>query len=252
MYRSDHARMLPGRGPPDHFRPLYRALTALPARASDSSTRALKRTCSGSPEPWAADMLSLSGTQKRAAFHAAAVSGVKAATRALSGRAARGTSGTRAAACDGGSEGRASGISGIASELAVGWMGWHAIRARVRWHTRAECARGGRGMGSVCEAHLHPVALLPGKNAVTVGSAVVEDLKPGAQSGSRRAMVPDDCHPSLRQRGLLCAVSGSFRLRGCSVRNLSEGIVRRRASCWSLKEVVMMLCRDRCPACQRV
>ena len=197
-------------------------------------------------------MLSLSGTQKRAAFHAAAVSGVKAATRALSGRAARSTSGTRAAACDGGSEGRASGISGIASELAVGWMGWHAIRARVRWHTRAECARGGRGMGSVCEAHLHPVALLPGKNAVTVGSAVVEDLKPGAQSGSRRAMVPDDCHPSLRQRGLLCAVSGSFRLRGCSVRNLSEGIVRRRASCWSLKEVVMMLCRDRCPACQRV
>ena len=58
---------------PDHFRPLYRKLTALPARASDSSTRVLKRACSGSPEPWAADMLSLSGTQKRAALHAAAM-----------------------------------------------------------------------------------------------------------------------------------------------------------------------------------
>ena len=32
---------------PDHFRPLYRKLTALPARASDSSTRVLKRACSG-------------------------------------------------------------------------------------------------------------------------------------------------------------------------------------------------------------
>ena len=172
---------------------------------------------------------------------------VKAATRALSGRAARSTSGglrwwVR--------RGRVRHLRN-ASELAVGWTGWHAIRAQVRWHTRAECARGGRGMGSVCEAHLHPVALLPGKSAVAVES-VVKELEPGAQGGSRRAMVPDDCHPSLRQRGLLCAVSGSFRLRGCSVRNLSEGIVRRRASCWSLKEVVMMLCRDRCPACQRV
>ena len=54
-------------------------------------------------------------------------------------------------------------------------------------------------MGSVCEAHLHPVALLPGKSAVAVES-VVEELEPGAQGGSRRAMVPDDCHPSLRQR----------------------------------------------------
>ena len=55
-------------------------------------------------------------------------------------------------------------------------------------------------MGSVCEAHLHPVALLPGKSAVAVES-VVKELEPGAQGGSRRAMVPDDCHPSLRQRG---------------------------------------------------
>ena len=50
-------------------------------------------------------------------------------------------------------------------------------------------------MGSVCEAHLHPVALLPGKSAVAVGS-VVDDLEPAAQSGSRRAMMPYDCPPS--------------------------------------------------------
>ena len=90
---------------------------------------------------------------------------VKAATRALSGRAARSTSGglrwwVR--------RGRVRNISN-ASELAVGWTGWHAIRAQVRWHTHTECALGGRGMGSVCETHLHPVALLPGKSAVTVG-----------------------------------------------------------------------------------
>ena len=82
----------------------------------------------------------------------------------------------------------------------MGWTGWHAIRVQVRWHTRAECAQGGRGMGSVCEAHLHPVALLPGKSAVA-DESVVKELEPGAQGGSRRAMVPDDCHPSLRQRG---------------------------------------------------
>ena len=68
-------------------------------------------------------------------------------------------------------------------------------RLRCGWHTRAECARGGRGMGSVCEAHLHPVALLPGKSFIAVES-VVDDLEPAAQSGSRRAMMPYDCPPS--------------------------------------------------------
>ena len=76
MYRSvSCAHVTQPRPTPDHFRPLYRKLTALPARASDSSTRVLKRACSGSPDWWAADTLSPSGACTCAALHAARLRG---------------------------------------------------------------------------------------------------------------------------------------------------------------------------------
>ena len=113
----------------DHFRPLYRALTTLPAQAGDSSARALTRACSESPGWWAADTLSPSGACTCAALRAA-----RCACRASSARRADATDArcaSSSAACDGGSESSKSVLS--------------TEPTRTRWHARQRKQSGRKG-----------------------------------------------------------------------------------------------------------
>ena len=143
MYRSlSCAHVTRPRPTPDHFRPLYRKLTALPARASDSSTRVLKRACSGSPDWWADDTLSPSGACTCAALHAARLRGDAPSVRHAGAIDAR--SAALAPACDGGSDGGASGISGmLASSRWDGRAGMQSGRKCAGIHEQNVLGAGG-------------------------------------------------------------------------------------------------------------